>query len=60
MNVWIVIEFGSKLPAEGSDNYLVAEIVLSKGFKTRTAAQQWIDQQPNSVWLEPCKLFIQE
>lgn len=62
MSIWVVIEFGSIIPAEDNDleNYPVAEILLSKAFKTRIAAQQWIDHQPNGAWLEPYRLFIQE
>lgn len=62
MSIWVVIEFGSTIPAEDSDfyDYPIAEILLSKAFKTRAAAQQWIDHQPNGAWLEPYRLFIQE
>lgn len=59
MDIWIIIEVGSTIPPDLED-YPVAEVILSKAFKTRTAAQQWINQQSHSDWLEPCRLSVQE
>jgi hypothetical protein len=42
MSVWIVIESATKTY---NGEYTIGDIILEKAFRTKEAAEEWIDQQ---------------